>query len=137
AGHRAAQARDGAAMARFLRWVETEAPHGRLDELTASDRLEAFRREGGLLKDLSFDSISGSGPNGAIVHYKASDATNRPLEMNSLYLIDSGGQYADGTTDITRTLVIGTPTDEMRDRFTRVLKGHIALATALFPKGVR
>jgi Xaa-Pro aminopeptidase len=137
AGHQAAQARDGAAIARFLRWVEAEAPKGGLDELTASDRLEALRTEGGLLKDLSFDSISGSGPNGAIVHYTASPETNRPLEMNSLYLIDSGGQYADGTTDITRTLAIGQPTDEMRDRFTRVLKGHIALATALFPKGVR
>jgi Xaa-Pro aminopeptidase len=137
AGHQAAQARDGAAIARFLRWVEAEAPKDGLDELAASDRLEALRTEGGLLKDLSFDSISGSGPNGAIVHYKASPETNRPLEMNSLYLIDSGGQYADGTTDITRTLAIGQPTDEMRDRFTRVLRGHIALATALFPKGVR
>ena len=136
-GHQAAQARDGAAIARFLMWVEAEAPKGGLDELKASDRLEAFRAESRLLKDLSFDSISGSGPNGAIVHYKASPETNRPLEMNSLYLIDSGGQYADGTTDITRTLAIGTPTDEMRDRFTRVLKGHIALATAIFPKGVR
>ena len=137
AGHRAAQARDGAAIARFLKWVEAEAPKGGLDELTASDRLEALRAEGGMLRDLSFDSISGSGPNGAIVHYKASAATNRPLEMNSLYLIDSGGQYADGTTDITRTLVIGEPTDEMRDRFTRVLQGHIAIANALFPKGTR
>jgi len=136
-GHQAAQARDGAAIARFLKWVEAEAPRGELDELKASDRLEAYRAESGLLKDLSFDSISGSGPNGAIVHYKASPETNRPLEMNSLYLIDSGGQYADGTTDITRTLAIGTPTKEMRDRFTRVLKGHIALATAIFPKGVR
>jgi len=137
AGHQAAQARDGTAIARFLKWVEEEAPKGGLDELKASDRLEAFRKDSGELKDLSFDSISGSGPNGAIVHYKASPETNRPLEMNSLYLIDSGGQYADGTTDITRTLAIGTPTDEMRDRFTRVLKGHIALATAIFPKGVR
>ena len=110
-GHQAAQARDGAAIARFLKWVEAEAPKGGLDELKASDRLEAFRAESGLLKDLSFDSISGSGPNGAIVHYKASPETNRPLELNSLYLIDSGGQYADGTTDITRTLAIGVPTD--------------------------
>ena len=137
AGHRAAQARDGAAIARFLKWVEEEAPKGGLDELSASDKLEALRAEGGMLKDLSFDSISGSGPNGAIVHYKASPDTNRPIEMNSLYLIDSGGQYADGTTDITRTLVIGAPTAEMRDRFTRVLQGHIAIATALFPKGTR
>ncbi len=137
AGHRAAQTRDGAAIARFLRWVEDEAPKGGLDELKASDRLEALRREAPELKDLSFDTISGAGPNGAIVHYHASEATNRPLEMNSLYLVDSGGQYEDGTTDITRTVVIGEPTAEMRDRFTRVLKGHIAVATAIFPKGTR
>ncbi len=137
AGHHAAQERDGAAIVRFLRWVEAEAPSGKLDELNASDRLKAFREEGGMLKDLSFDTISGSGPNGAIVHYKASPETNRPMEMNSLYLVDSGGQYEDGTTDITRTLVIGEPTDEMRDRFTRVLQGHIGIATALFPKGTR
>jgi Xaa-Pro aminopeptidase len=137
AGHKAAQARDGAAIARFIRWVVTEAPKGGLDELKASDHLEALRAEGGLLRDLSFDTISGSGPNGAIVHYRASEETNRPLEMNSLYLVDSGGQYEDGTTDITRTLLIGEPTAEMRDRFTRVLQGHIAIATALFPKGTR
>ena len=137
AGHQAAQARDGAAIARFLRWVEAEAPSGKLDELNASDRLQAFRAEGGMLKDLSFDTISGSGPNGAIVHYKASPETNRPIAMNSLYLVDSGGQYEDGTTDITRTLAIGDPTAEMRDRFTRVLRGHIAIATAVFPKGTR
>jgi len=137
AGHQAAQARDGAAIARFLKWVEAEAPSGKLDELSSSDRLQAFREESGMLKDLSFDTISGSGPNGAIVHYKASPETNRPIEMNSLYLVDSGGQYEDGTTDITRTLAIGQPTDEMRDRFTRVLQGHIAIANALFPKGTR
>ena len=137
AGHQAAQARDGAAIARFLHWVEEEAPKGGLDELKASDRLEALRKEASELRDLSFDTISGSGPNGAIVHYRASEATNRPLEMNSLYLVDSGGQYEDGTTDITRTVVIGEPTEEMRDRFTRVLKGHIAIATAVFPKGTR
>ena len=137
AGHQAAQARDGAAIARFLRWVEAEAPSGKLDELNASDRLQAFRAEGGMLKDLSFDTISGSGPNGAIVHYKSSLETNRPIAMNSLYLVDSGGQYEDGTTDITRTLAIGEPTAEMRDRFTRVLQGHIALATAVFPTGTR
>ncbi|HMI41633.1 MAG TPA: aminopeptidase P family protein [Sphingomicrobium sp.] len=137
AGQRSAQARDGAAIARFLKWIGEEAPKGGLDELKASDHLEALRRESGMLKDLSFDTISGSGPNGAIVHYRASEATNRPLEMNSIYLVDSGGQYADGTTDITRTVAIGTPSDEMRDRFTRVLKGHIAIATARFPKGTR
>ena len=137
AGHQAAQARDGAAIVRFLKWVEAEAPSGKLDELIASDRLQAIRAEGGMLKDLSFDTISGSGPNGAIVHYKASPETNRAITMNSLYLVDSGGQYEDGTTDITRTLAIGEPTAEMRDRFTRVLQGHIGIATALFPKGTR
>jgi Xaa-Pro aminopeptidase len=137
AGHQAAQARDGAAIARFLRWVEAEAPKGGVDELAASDHLEHLRREASELRDLSFDTISGAGPNGAIVHYRASEATNRPLAMNSIYLVDSGGQYEDGTTDITRTVVIGQPTAEMRDRFTRVLKGHIAIATAIFPKGTR
>ena len=137
AGHQAAQARDGAAIVRFLKWVEAEAPSGKLDELIASDRLQAIRAEGGMLKDLSFDTISGSGPNGAIVHYKASPETNRAITMNSLYLVDSGGQYEDGTTDITRTLAIGEPTAEMRDRFTQVLQGHIGIATALFPKGTR
>jgi Xaa-Pro aminopeptidase len=137
AGQKAAQARDGAAISKFLRWIETEAPSGEIDELTASDRLEALRRENPELRDLSFDTISGAGPNGAIVHYRSSEKTNRKLEPGSLYLVDSGGQYVDGTTDITRTVPIGEPTDEMRDRFTRVLKGHIALATALFPKGTR
>jgi len=137
AGQKAAQGRDGAAISRFLKWVEEEAPNGELDELTASDRLEALRRESPELRDLSFDTISGAGPNGAIVHYRSSEKTNRKLESGSLYLVDSGGQYVDGTTDITRTVAIGEPTDEMRDRFTRVLKGHIAVATALFPKGTR
>ena len=135
AGHRAAQARDGAAMVRFLKWVgENE---GGLDELKASDKLEAIRREDPSLKDLSFDSISGFGPNGAIVHYRSSEKTNRSFAPGSLYLIDSGGQYEDGTTDITRTLAVGEPTQEMRERFTRVLQGHIALAAAVFPKGTR
>jgi len=137
AGHRAAQERDGAAIARFLKWVEAEAPKGELDELTASDRLEALRKQSPELRDLSFDTISGAGPNGAIVHYRSSEKTNRKLEPGTLYLVDSGGQYVDGTTDITRTVAIGEPTDEMRDRFTRVLKGHIAVATAIFPKGTR
>ena len=134
AGHRAAQERDGAAIARFLKWVEETDG---LDELKASDRLEAIRREDPSLKDLSFDSISGFGPNGAIVHYRSSEKTNRAFEPGSLYLIDSGGQYEDGTTDITRTVAIGEPTAEMRDRFTRVLKGMIAVATAVFPKGTK
>ncbi|HKU93028.1 MAG TPA: aminopeptidase P family protein [Sphingomicrobium sp.] len=136
-GQKAAQERDGAAIARFLHWIDEEAPKGEVDELIASDRLEALRRESPELRDLSFDSISGAGPNGAIVHYKSSEKTNRKLETGTLYLIDSGGQYVDGTTDITRTVPIGEPTDEMRDRFTRVLKGHIAIATAVFPKGTR
>ena len=137
AGQKAAQERDGAAIARFLHWIDEEAPKGDVDELKASDHLEALRRESPELRDLSFDSISGAGPNGAIVHYKSSEKTNRKLETGTLYLIDSGGQYVDGTTDITRTVPIGEPTAEMKDRFTRVLKGHIAIATAVFPKGTR
>src|SRR3954449_6041106 len=137
AGQKAAQERDGAAIARFLHWIDEEAPKGDVDELIASDKLESLRRESPELRDLSFDSISGAGPNGAIVHYKSSEKTNRKLETGTLYLIDSGGQYVDGTTDITRTVPIGEPTDEMCDRFTRVLQGHIAIATAVFPKGTR
>ncbi|HEV2595200.1 MAG TPA: aminopeptidase P family protein [Sphingomicrobium sp.] len=136
-GHKAAQTRDGAAIAKFLHWIDEEAPKGEIDELKASDHLEALRRENTELRDLSFDSISGAGPNGAIVHYRSSEKTNRKLEKGTLYLIDSGGQYVDGTTDITRTVAIGAPTDEMCDRFTRVLRGHIAIATAVFPKGTR
>jgi len=137
AGQKAAQERDGAAITKFLHWIDEEAPKGEVDELKASDHLESLRRENPELHDLSFDSISGAGPNGAIVHYRSSEKTNRKLEQGTLYLIDSGGQYVDGTTDITRTIPIGQPTDEMRDRFTRVLKGHIAIATAVFPKGTR
>src|SRR5262249_37945647 len=137
AGQKAAQTRDGAVISRFLKWIDDEAPKGDVDETKASDHLEALRRENPELRDLSFDSISGAGPNGAIVHYKSSEKTNRKLERGQLYLIDSGGQYVDGTTDITRTVPIGEPTDEMRDRFTRVLKGHIAIATALFHNGTR
>jgi Xaa-Pro aminopeptidase len=136
-GHKAAQRRDGAALSRYLHWVSVEAPKGGVTELSASDRLRAFREDTGMLKDLSFDTISGAGPNGAVVHYRAEEKTNRPLETGTLYLVDSGGQYQDGTTDITRTLAIGTPSAEMRERFTLVLKGHIALASAIFPKGAR
>jgi len=137
AGTTAAHIRDGAAVTRFLHWVDTVAAQGGQDELTAAARLEAFRAETGALKDLSFDTISGAGPNGAVVHYRVSEKTVLPIERGSLYLVDSGGQYADGTTDITRTLAIGEPTAEMKDRFTRVLKGHIALARAIFPQGTR
>lgn len=133
-GARAAHRRDGAALVRFLAWVDARCADGGTDELAASDHLESLRREAGAV-DLSFASISGSGANGAIVHYRSSPETNRPLEQGNLYLIDSGGQYPDGTTDVTRTVAVGTPTDEHRDRFTRVLKGHIALSMARFPKG--
>jgi len=134
-GIRAAHRRDGAAITRFLAWLARESRTGKLREIEASDRLQAIRQETGELRDLSFDTISGAGPNGAIVHYHATPATERILEPGSLYLVDSGGQYRDGTTDITRTVAIGTPTAEMKDRFTRVLKGHIALGTARFPAG--
>ncbi|KKW94010.1 aminopeptidase P family protein [Sphingobium chungbukense] len=137
AGHKAAQARDGAALSRFLHWIAVEAPRGGIDELGAAAKLEAFRKETGLLEDLSFDTISGAGPNGAVVHYRVEEKTNRAIETGSFYLVDSGGQYRDGTTDVTRTVAIGTPTDEMKRRFTLVLKGHIALARAQFPKGTR
>jgi Xaa-Pro aminopeptidase len=135
AGHQAAQARDGAAIAKFLRWVEADNGSGQIDEIRAAEHLEALRRESGALKDLSFNTISAVGPNGALPHYGGT--ANRPLAKGTLYLCDSGGQYQDGTTDITRTVPLGQPSDEMRDRFTRVLKGHIAIATALFPKGTR
>ncbi|MBX3594760.1 aminopeptidase P family protein [Sphingomonas sp.] len=135
AGHRAAQARDGAALARFLKWAEAEMPRGGVTELSAADRLQAFREETGVLKDLSFDTISATGPNGAIPHYKVTAQSSLPIELGQLYLVDSGGQYADGTTDVTRVIPVGEPSEEMRDRFTRVLKGHIAIATAVFPAG--
>ncbi|MBU1825149.1 MAG: aminopeptidase P family protein [Alphaproteobacteria bacterium] len=136
-GTRAAHVRDGVAVARFLQWMEDVAPQGGLDELGAAAKLREFREEGGGLVDLSFDTISAAGPNGALPHYKVDATTNRAIETGTLYLVDSGGQYADGTTDITRTIAIGAPTAEMRRRFTQVLKGHIALATARFPKGTR
>ena len=135
AGVRAAHIRDGAALTRFLKWVTEEGTAGRISEIQACEKLEDFRRETGALKDLSFDSISGSGPNGAIVHYRVTQKTDRKLRSGELFLIDSGGQYMDATTDVTRTVALGTPTAEMKDRFTRVLKGHIALATARFPAG--
>jgi Xaa-Pro aminopeptidase len=135
AGIRAAHRRDGAAVSRFLGWLSHGSRGGTLREIEVSDRLQALRQETGALRDLSFDTISGAGPNGAIVHYHATPASERRLETGNLYLVDSGGQYRDGTTDITRTVAIGTPTAEMRDRFTRVLKGHIALAMARFPAG--
>jgi Xaa-Pro aminopeptidase len=134
-GTRAAHRRDGAALTRFLAWLADQAPRGGLSEIAASDRLEAIRREGEHFRDLSFSTISGAGSNGAIVHYRAMPETEKRLEPGTLYLLDSGAQYLDGTTDVTRTVAIGEPSAEMCDRFTRVLKGHIALALARFPKG--
>ncbi|MEG3091613.1 aminopeptidase P family protein [Sphingomonas sp. PB1R3] len=135
AGHRAASVRDGAAMVRFLRWVESECPKGGQTELSAAARLLACREATGLLKDTSFSTISATGAHGASPHYHVTEESNAAIEPGQLFLIDSGGQYQDGTTDITRVMPIGAPTDEMRDRFTRVLKGHIGLATAVFPDG--
>jgi Xaa-Pro aminopeptidase len=136
-GARAAHLRDGAAMARFLAWLDAHAPSGRLDEIMAAEELEAMRAETGKLREISFDTISGAGPNGAIVHYRVTRATNAKLKKGSLYLVDSGAQYADGTTDITRTIAVGKPTAAMRRHFTLVLKGHIAVATARFPTKTR
>jgi len=134
-GTRAAHRRDAVAMVRFLCWLEAEAPRGHVDELSAAAQLERFRAMGDLYRGLSFDTISGAGPNGAIVHYHSSPATNRRLLPGDLYLVDSGGQYLDGTTDITRTVAIGPAGIEERRRFTLVLKGHIAVARARFPVG--
>jgi Xaa-Pro aminopeptidase len=140
-GQRAAQARDGAAIARFLHWLSVEAPKGGQTELLAAAQLRAYREETGLLRDLSFDTISAAGPHAAIPHYRVDEESNLPIEPNSVFLVDSGGQYADGTTDITRTVWVGTPDGlgapraEHKDRFTRVLKGHIALDRAVFPQG--
>jgi Xaa-Pro aminopeptidase len=135
AGARAAHKRDGAAMVRFLAWFDQEAPGGKLTEIDAVEALESFRRETGLLKDISFPTIAGAGPNGAIVHYRVTRKSNRAIRANELFLVDSGAQYEDGTTDVTRTVSVGVPSEDMRDRFTRVLKGHIAIATAVFPEG--
>lgn len=137
AGTEAAHRRDGVALTRFLHWFADEAPKGQLTELSAAAKLKEFREASNMLEDLSFDTISGAGPNAAIPHYRVSEASDRPILMDSIYLVDSGGQYRDGTTDVTRTLVVGTPTAEMKDRFTRVLKGHIALGRQLFPAGTR
>ncbi|GIK98579.1 MAG: Xaa-Pro aminopeptidase [Alphaproteobacteria bacterium] len=140
AGTRSAHRRDGAAIVRFLCWLDAEAPKGAVTELEAAERLHGCRRENALFRDLSFDTIAGAGPNGAIVHYRSTEKTNRKLAPGEIFLLDSGAQYLDGTTDITRTMIVGRVPDgplgaEMRDRFTRVLKGHIAIATARFPKG--
>src|SRR5215472_1769276 len=135
AGACAAQLRDGVAMARFLAWFDREAPRGSLTEIETVEALESFRRDTGLLKDISFPTIAGAGPDAAIVHYRVTLRTNRRIGPNELFLIDSGGQYEDGTTDITRTVAVGAPQADIRKNFTLVLKGHIAIARAIFPDG--
>lgn len=134
-GHRDAQSRDGAAVARFLRWLGIEAPKGAVDELAAAAKLREFREAGGLLKDASFDTISAAAGHAALPHYKVDEDSNIPIPPSSIYLVDSGGQYLDGTTDITRTVWIGPgePSAEMVERNTRVLKGHIQLDMQKFP----
>jgi len=134
-GSRKAHARDGAAVTRFLHWLATEGQVNPPDEIAAVSRLEAFREATGALKDLSFDTIAGAASNGAIVHYRPTERLNKRAEQGSLLLVDSGAQYLDGTTDITRTVAIGEPSQEMRERFTLVLKGNLALAGIRFPAG--
>ena len=134
-GARTAQRRDGVAMSRFLRWLEKEAPSGQLTELAVADKLKAFRAATGELKDLSFETIPASGPHAAIPHYHADETSNRKLSTGEIFLIDSGAQYIDGTTDITRTVIVGDASAQMKDRFTRVLKGMINLSRIRFPKG--
>lgn len=136
-GQRDAQARDAAAVSRFLHWLENAAPSGEIDELAAAAKLKNFREEHGDLRDLSFDTISAAAGHAALPHYKVDQDSNIPIPPSSIYLVDSGGQYVDGTTDITRTVWVGPgePTEAMKDRFTRVLKGHIQIARATFPQG--
>jgi Xaa-Pro aminopeptidase len=134
-GTRAAHIRDGAALTRFLRWCTEELVKRGQTELSAAAKLREFREQTGVLKDLSFRTISATGPHGALCHYSVTEETNIPIEEGHLYLVDSGGQYLDGTTDVTRVIAVGEPTEEMRTRYTQVLRGHIALAMARFPKG--
>ncbi|PLX36451.1 MAG: X-Pro aminopeptidase [Hyphomicrobiales bacterium] len=134
-GSRAAHRRDAVAMVQFLAWLDDEAPKGGLDEISAAEKLESFRAATGLLKDLSFDTISAAGPHAAIPHYRVSRSSALPLKTGEIYLVDSGGQYQDGTTDITRTVIVGEASAEMKRHFTLVLKGHIAIDRARFPKG--
>jgi Xaa-Pro aminopeptidase len=134
-GARAAQLRDGVALSRFLHWLSVEAPKENLNEASAADRLAAFRKETGMLLDLSFSTISAAGPNAAIPHYHVDPENCLPIKNHQIYLIDSGGQYQDGTTDVTRTIIVGEPTVEMKDRFTRVLKGMIGISRLSFPAG--
>lgn len=136
AGMQAAHLRDGAAMVEFLAWLDTEAPKGALTEIDVVTQLEQHRRATGQLLDISFDTICGAGPNGAIVHYRVTEATNRRVSPGELLLIDSGAQYPDGTTDITRTLAVGPVPEGAAEAFTRVLQGMIAISRARFPRGL-
>ncbi len=133
---REAHLRDGAAMAEFLRWLDEQAPKGGLTEIEVVEALEGFRRATNLLHDISFDTICGAGANGAIMHYRVTEDTSRPIRQDELLLVDSGGQYPDGTTDITRTIAIGDPGAEARACYTRVLQGLIAISRVRFPKGI-
>ncbi len=136
AGAKAAHVRDGTAMVRFLAWLDAQAPKGCLTEIDVVKALEGFRIATNVLRDISFETISGAGPHGAIVHYRVNETTNRAVQSDELLLVDSGGQYDDGTTDITRTIIVGTPTEEHRCCYTRVLQGMIAISRIRFPKGV-
>jgi len=136
AGMRAAHLRDGAAVVRFLAWLEAQIPGGGLTEIDLVRALEGFRRETNALLDISFDTICGAGPHGAIMHYRVTEASNRALLPGELVVVDSGGQYIDGTTDITRTIAVGSPDAEQRACYTRVLQGMLAISRVRFPKGV-
>jgi len=136
AATREAHLRDGAAMVEFLCWLDREAPKGGLTEIAVVQALEGFRRATNALHDISFDTICGAGPNGAIIHYRVTEETNRPVRQGELLLVDSGGQYQDGTTDITRTIAIGDPGGEARECYTRVLQGMVAISRVRFPKGL-
>jgi Xaa-Pro aminopeptidase len=136
AATREAHLRDGAAMVEFLRWLDDQAPKGELTEISVVQALEGFRRATNALHDISFDTICGAGPNGAIMHYRVTEETNRPVRQDELLLVDSGAQYLDGTTDITRTVAIGDPGAEARECYTRVLQGLIAVSRVRFPKGL-
>lgn len=136
AATREAHLRDGAAMVEFLRWLDEASPSGGLTEISVVQALEGFRRATNALHDISFDTICGAGPNGAIMHYRVTEETNRPVQQNELLLVDSGAQYLDGTTDITRTVAVGDPGREARECYTRVLQGLIAISRVRFPKGL-
>ena len=133
---RQAHLRDGAAVVRFLAWLDDAAPQGGLTEIAVVEALEGFRRDTNMLHDLSFDTICGAGPDGAIIHYRVTEATDRAVKPGELLLVDSGAQYRDGTTDITRTMGIGAVGQEARECYTRVLQGMIAISRARFPRGL-